>query len=126
MTVGFSMAAADPDFGRTVEGLLSTFSATLFGVQEPLPVSALGLFTDTDNSGAVAKGSVVSTISSATDPEAEQIALWPDDVHPTHLFVCVENSFDGDSSPEVVSVQRVDLNGDSDSNAQTIVKGLSA
>jgi secreted PhoX family phosphatase len=38
----------------------------------------------------------------------------------------VENSFDGDSNPDVISVQRVDLSGHPDSNVHTIVKGLSS
>ena len=68
----------------------------------------------------------VSAVSNATGPLADMIALWPNDEHPTHLFVCVENSFSGDSNPDIVSVQRVDLSGEPDSNAVTIIKGLSA
>jgi Alkaline phosphatase PhoX len=121
-------AGADGDFGLTVARLLNVSSAALFGIQKPLQDSALGPFTGPDNTQAleVAKSLLVSVISNITDPDADMIALWPNDEHPTHLFVCVENSFDGDSNPDVISVQRVDLSGNPDSNAQTIVKGLSS
>jgi hypothetical protein len=120
-----SAVRAEADFGLMVEKLLNNLSASLFGVQEPLPDSALGPFQDSDTCQAlqVAKGLSVEVVSNVTDPLADQIALWPDDVHPTHLFVCVENSFDGDNNPDAVSVQRVDLSGNPDSNVETIVKG---
>jgi secreted PhoX family phosphatase len=125
---GLTVAWAGVDVGLRVEELLNAFSATLFGIEEPLQDSALGPFKDPDNTQAleVAKGLSVAVVSNVTDPLADMIALWPNNEHPTHLFVCVENSFDGDSNPDVVSVQRVDLSGNPDSNVQTIVKGLSA
>jgi hypothetical protein len=51
------------------------------------------------------------------------IALWPNDAQPTHVFVCVENSFDGDSN-QTLSVCSVDLSGHPDSNVHTIVRAL--
>jgi Bacterial protein of unknown function (DUF839) len=125
---GPTVDGADSDFGLTVEHLLNAFSATLFGIQKPLQESVLGPFTGPDNTQALeaAESLSVSVVSNVTDPEADMIALWPNDEDPTHLFVCVENSFDGDSNPDVISVQRVDLSGNPDSNVQTIVKGLSA
>jgi len=56
-------------------------------------------------------------VSSAVENAADQIAMWPDDDHPTHLFVCDEET----STP---AVQRVDLRKPADSNATTIVTGL--
>src|SRR5215831_13807793 len=130
LAIGFAMARADTDFGLVVEQLLNQFSETLFGIQQPLAESALGPFTGPDCTQAiiVATGLTVSVVSNVTDPLADQIALWPDDEHPTHLFVCVENSIAGnaDSNPNVVSVQRISLSGDPDSNVETIVKGLSS
>jgi hypothetical protein len=80
--VGFALARADTDFGLMVEQLLNQFSATLFGIQQPLAESALGPFTGTDSTQAiaVATGLTVSIVSNATDPLADQIALWPDNV----------------------------------------------
>jgi hypothetical protein len=43
--------------------------------------------------------------------------MWPDDDHPTHLFVC-------DEETSVPAVQRVDLGRPADANATTIVTGL--
>jgi hypothetical protein len=128
LTSGFPAARADTDFGLTVERLLNASAAALFGIQAPLQESALGPFTDPDSTQALerAKALSVSVVSNVTAPEADQIALWPNDEHPTHLFVCVENSFNGDSNPDVISVQRVDLSGSPDSNVQAIVKGLSS
>src|SRR5262245_58671431 len=90
-------AGADGDFGLTLERLLNVSSAVLFGVQKPLQDSAHGPFTGPDNTQAleIAKNLSVSVISNVTEPEADQIALWPNDEQPTHLFVCVENSFNG-------------------------------
>jgi secreted PhoX family phosphatase len=65
----------------------------------------------------VAQGLQVSLVSSAVHFSTDQIALWPDDEHPTHLFVCDEDS----SNP---AVQRVDLSAPPNSNATTIVTGL--
>ena len=45
--------------------------------------------------------------------------MWPDDEHPTHLFVCDEES-------SIPAVQRVDLSKPANANATTIVTGLSA
>jgi hypothetical protein len=128
MGVGVTRARADADFGLTVQHLLNTFSWQWFGVSEPLEESALGPFTELDNTQAleVAKSLQVSAVSNATSPLADMIALWPNDEHPTHLFVCVENSFSGDSNPDIVSVRRVDLSDEPNSNAVTIIKGLSA
>jgi hypothetical protein len=125
---GLAMAGADVDFGLTVERLLNVSSPRLFGIQKPLQESALGPFVDPDNAQAleVAEDLVVSVVSNVTDPLSDMIALWPNDAQPTHVFVCVENSFNGDNNPNVISVQRVDISGDPDSNVHTIVKGLSS
>jgi hypothetical protein len=64
---------------------------------------------------AVASGLKVSLVSSAVHFSADMIALWPNDAHPTHLFVCDESS----SNP---GVQRVDLAGPPNANASTIAR----
>src|SRR6185503_4022403 len=65
----------------------------------------------------VAPGLHVSLVSSGVASAADQIALWPDDYHPTHLFVC-------DEETSVPAVQRVDLSRPANSNVTTIVTGL--
>jgi hypothetical protein len=58
-------------------------------------------------------------VSSVVASAADQIALWPDNDRPTYLFVCDEETSDP-------SVQRVDLARPANSNATTIVTGLSS
>src|SRR2546425_6509415 len=84
--------ADDPhgDFGALVQAYLSEHSEGLFGIRHPLEKSALGPYDGPDNLQAiqVAPGLRVSLVSSVTASAADQIALWPNDDHPTHLFVC--------------------------------------
>jgi secreted PhoX family phosphatase len=109
------------DFGIFVADQLRAHSEELFGFRHPLDESALGPYTDADSTKAldVADGLKVTLVSSAVHHSTDQIALWPDNDHPTHLFVCDEES----SNP---AVQRVDLSKPAGSNATTIVTGLVA
>ena len=92
------------DFGSFVQDQLAAHSEQLFGFRHPLEHSALGPYTGPDNLQAiqVADGLRVSLVSSAVASAADQIAFWPNDEHPTHVFVCDEET----STP---AVQRVDL-----------------
>src|SRR5215467_13320118 len=117
--------AQDIDFGLHVQQLLSVYSDPLFGIKQPLDQSALGDFKGLDNtlSVIVAKGLKVSNVSSAANPLHDMIALWPNDHSPTHLIVAVEtsrNAVDGSNA----SVQIIDLQGNPNSNARTILEGL--
>jgi len=107
------------DFGSFVQSQLSAHSEQLFGFRHPLPKSALGPYDGLDNTQAivVADGLRVSLVSSSVASAADQIALWPNDDHPTHAFVCDEET----STP---AVQRVNLSGPPSANATTIVTGL--
>src|SRR5262245_8840932 len=109
------------DFGAWVQNQLQAHSEQLFGFRHPLEKSALGPFTGANNLQAiqVADGLRVSLVSSSVASAADQIAFWPNDEHPTHVFVCDEET----STP---AVQRVDLSGPPNSNATTIVNGLSS
>ena len=107
------------DFGAWVQEALRANAEQLFGFTHPLRESALGPFDGSSTQAlVVAKGLKVSLVSSAVHFSADQIALWPDDDHPTHLFVCDEES----SNP---AVQRVDLSRPN-ANATTIVTGIVA
>ncbi|MEM4658327.1 MAG: DUF839 domain-containing protein [Candidatus Methanosuratincola sp.] len=126
MTNGVAMA--DPfDFGLLVEKILSTKSLEYFGILKPLPSSAFGPYTGSNNTRAiiVAKGLQVSAVSNGVHNLADMIALWPNDENPTHLFVCIEDVFSG-NDPTRASVQRINLSGNPDTNAETIVKGISS
>ena len=115
------MRANNPhrDFGTFIEDQLSEHSESLFGIDRPLEESALGPYDGADNLQAIklAAGLHASLVSSSVASAADQIALWPDDDHPTFLFVCDEETTDP-------AVQRVDLSKPAGSNATTIVKGL--
>jgi secreted PhoX family phosphatase len=107
-----------PDFGAFVQSLLRDQSEALFGIGRPLDHSAVGPFDGPSVDALdLAPGLKATLVSSAVENAADQIAMWPDDDHPTHLFVCDEET----STP---AVQRVDLRKPADSNATTIVTGL--
>jgi secreted PhoX family phosphatase len=116
-------AAQNPrtDFGSFVQEQLSAHSEQLFGFRHSLSKSALGPYTGLDNTNAieVADGLKVLLVSSSVASAADQIAFWPNDEHPTHVFVCDEET----SNP---AVQRVSLSGPPNANATTIVIGLSS
>jgi len=118
--LGASLAAEDSrgDFGLFVAQQLSEHSMELFGFRHPLEQSALGPFNGPSvDALELAPGLKATLISSAVENAADQIAMWPDNDHPTHLFVC-------DEETSVPAVQRVDLSKPADSNATTIVTGL--
>src|SRR6476646_11626754 len=108
------------DFGAYITDQLSAHSPQLFGFRHPLSESALGPYDGADNTQAIqlADGLRATLVSNSVASAADQIALWPNDEHPTHLFVCDEET----STP---SVQRVDLSRPANANATTIVTGLS-
>jgi secreted PhoX family phosphatase len=108
------------DFGLSVEQALKEHALELFGVRA-LTHSALGPF-DGDAASAlqVAEPLTVTVVSTAIGPNADMIALWPNDDRPTHLFTCVEG---GTTGP---SVQRVDLSQPANANVTTIVRGTTS
>jgi len=109
------------DFGSFVQDQLRDHSEQLFGFRHPLSQSALGPYIGADNTQAieVADGLRVSLVSSSVASAADQIAFWPNDEHPTHVFVC-------DEETSVPAVQRVSLSGSPATNATTIVTGLTS
>ena len=108
------------DFGTFVEAQLKAHAEQLFGFRHPLEESALGPFTGPSTQALeVADGLRVSLVSSGVAAAADQIALWPNDEHPTHLFVCDEETSDP-------AVQRIDLRRPANANVTKIVTGLIA
>jgi len=121
MTIPTRAKNPKADFGAWVQDQLKAHSEQLFGFRNPLDKSALGPYDGANNLQAieVADGLKVSLVSSSVASATDQIAFWPDNDHPTHVFVCDEET----SNP---AVQRVDLSGPPASNATTIVTGLSS
>jgi secreted PhoX family phosphatase len=94
-TVGIAVAASD--FGSTRDQLLASKSQTLFGVRRPIAQSA----TDSANPAAAsADGRLLATFApglttrvvtqGVAAPIIDQMAFWPNDVHPTTLIACNE------------------------------------
>ena len=105
LALGARPAAESPraDFGRFVADRLRAHAMELFGFHHPLDQSAIGPFDGPSvDALELARGLKATLVSSAVENAADQIAMWPDDEHPTHLFVCDEET----SNP---AVQRVDL-----------------
>ncbi|MEO6697542.1 MAG: alkaline phosphatase PhoX [Gammaproteobacteria bacterium] len=117
----------EKDFGLSVQHQLGAKSEKLFGINQTLAASAYGPYTAADNVKSVelAKGLKAYAVSNVTDKQADMIAFWPNDINPTHVFLCIENFFSG-NSPSTISVQRVNLAGDPNNNVETIVKGISS
>ena len=117
----------EKDFGLSVQHQLEAKSEKLFGINQPLPASAYGPYTAADNVKSVelAKGLKAYAVSNVTHPQADMIAFWPNDYNPTHAFVCIEN-FNSNNHSATISVQRVNLSGDPNSNVETIVRGILA
>jgi secreted PhoX family phosphatase len=127
--LGSRVTADTPlDFGAAVEHALTENSLELFGIRKPLKESALGPCTGTDSALAViaAKGLHVSVVSTATHPESDQIALWPNDDHPTHLFTCAEITGAPATGPHLPVVERVDLSQPANANVTFLVSGLNS
>lgn len=125
LAVGTVAAAAKFDLGFGVERDqdLAKNSEKLFGVGKPIAESSAVQLTQAqaqaDPTKLVTlakklKATVVTTQGPAVD---DQITLWPDDAHPTHLIVCNEQ---GTTAPGLV---RIEL---ATGNVETIVTGTTS
>jgi hypothetical protein len=123
VTIGSAAAGAPFSFGVFRDHQLADQSERLFGVDQPLAASSSTQISQADalaeptKLATLAKGlhaQVVTTQGPAVD---DQITLWPDSVHPTHLIVCNE---EGTSAPGLV---RIDLKTGA---ATTIVTGTTS
>ena len=85
--------APKADFGLWASQQLAAHAEQLFGFTHPLTKSAIGPFNGPSASALeLADGLKATLVSTAVHFSADQIALWPDDDRPTHLFVCDEES----------------------------------
>jgi hypothetical protein len=117
---------AEEDWGLKQQKDLEDHSEQLFGIVKGLDESALGPYSGTNNALSVvaAKNLRVSVVSNVTDPLADQIALWPNDEHPTHLFMAIETG--RNAAGTNASLQVVDLSGNPNSNVRTVLTGLTS
>jgi hypothetical protein len=115
-------AAPEFDFGLFRDHQLQAHSEQLFGVAGPLEASSMA---SVDAATAEADPTALATfahslrvrvVTAAANAGAniDQMALWPNDAHPTHLIVCNE---EGATQP---GVQRVRL---ADGMVETILTG---
>ncbi|HEY3178975.1 MAG TPA: alkaline phosphatase PhoX [Casimicrobiaceae bacterium] len=126
--IGLTTAAAaspDFDFGLFLENQLRAHSNQMFGITGPLEssstksVNAATAEVDPTSLATVAKSLSIRVVTAAGNAGAniDMIALWPDDVSPTHLIVCNE---EGTTQP---GVQRVSL---ADGSVETILAGTTS
>ena len=111
------------DVGLNQEENLQSRAQALFGFERPVEFSA-----DTPSNTApgdqaveVAGGLKVRVMSSTVGEDADMIALWPDNAHPTHAIIC--NEIDGTVAGAPASVQRVRL---SDGQVEDMVFGMTS
>ena len=104
-------AVSATDFGEKTEQLAKVLSPFLFGTLGTLDESSTVSLTaaEADANPAklltVANGLKVSVVSAKPDlgPNVDQMLLWPNDIHPTHIIACNEQG------AGQVAVQRIDL-----------------
>jgi secreted PhoX family phosphatase len=104
-------AASASDFGQKTEALAKAMSERLFGVDDTIDESSTVSLTaaqaDADPTAllTVARGLHVSVVSAKPDlaPNIDQMLLWPNGEHPTHIIACNEQG------TGQVGVQRIDL-----------------
>jgi Bacterial protein of unknown function (DUF839) len=114
---GTVVALSKSDPGADYQHQLAAQSEAIFGFGHPLDDAASGAFSGPgDQAVETAKGLSVRLVSSSVGQNADMIALWPNDDHPTHAIICNEvNSFDpivsGSPNPDLgkPTLQRVDL-----------------
>jgi secreted PhoX family phosphatase len=114
------VAVAHGDFGSEQEQRLNDEASQNFGVFKTLPTSSkLAVTADQANADprkliTLASGLKARAVTTTSGPNTDQIALWPNDAHPTHLIACNEQ---GETEP---GLQRIDLKTGA---AETIVTG---
>ena len=106
--VGAVVAISKADPGASYHDLLSDQSQRLFGFGHPLEDSVKGAFNGPgDRAVELAKGLKATVVSDKVGQNADMIALWPDDAHPTYAIIC--NEIDGSAAGSPATVQRVRL-----------------
>src|SRR6266550_1201600 len=115
----------DADFGLFRDQQLEAHSSQLFGFERAVPESSTESVGATDANAdprsliTVARGLRVHVVTAQPNaaPNLDQMALWPNDVHPTHLIMANE---EGSAQP---ALQRIRL---SDGLVETILTGTTS
>jgi hypothetical protein len=133
-----AFADDDKDFGQKVEQLLKARSEQLFGVEKPVEASApptSGPYRNAAQSAwdqvLVAHGLKVEHLTRAAANNTDQMAFWPNDVHPTHLITCIEDfrnpaaigTYPSGQPKLFPSVQRINLVTGA---VETVLRGMSS
>ena len=124
------ISAEAKDFGLETEERLRQSARLLFGFGAPPPASAPPAEEPVRHADQPAVGQMVLAdglkVEYVTRQAAnltDQMALWPDNAHPTHLIVCVEMDrkeiAPGKLNP---SIQRIEL---ATGKVETMLRGLS-
>jgi hypothetical protein len=135
--LAFSAASADNrDFGAWVEKQMADMSEMLFGVKKPLEAAApptTGSYrTASQMAGEqllLAKGLKAEYVTRTAANNMDQLAFWPDAVHPKYIMACVEGgrqvigTLPGGAPKYNPSVQRIDLKT---GEAVTLLRGLTS
>jgi secreted PhoX family phosphatase len=121
--VGVAVAATG-DFGVDRDRDLRKRAGQLFGLTKPLTASSTSTApladanTDASKLATFAKGLQVRVITQGTAGQnIDQMGLWPDDLHPSHLIACTE---EGTTEP---GLQSIDVET---GEVVTLVTGLTA
>jgi secreted PhoX family phosphatase len=111
------------DPGAEYELKLQDQSEKLFGFERPVPSAATTPSSTAPGPQAVtiAKGLTARLVSDRVGENADMIALWPNDDHPTYAIIC--NEIDGTPAGAAATVQRVRL---SDGQVSDMVFGMIA
>ena len=115
LATGAVIAGSDP--GAAYVDQLSAKSQPLFGFGHPLDQAISGEFDGPGDQAVELAGGLTARISSSTvGQNADMIALWPDDAHPTDAIICNEidsasPTVGGNPNPDLgkATVQRVHL-----------------
>ena len=111
------------DPGAEYERKLQDQTEKLFGFEKPVGSAAATPSNTAPGPQAVtiAKGLTARLVSDRVGENADMIALWPNDDHPTYAIIC--NEIDGSLAGAPATVQRVRL---SDGQVSDMVFGLTS
>jgi len=116
IALGVTGAVIAADFGATVDSLLARRSKAEFGFGKPTTAADVGdNGIDRENETAqkrqdLARGLRARYVARNVAQLADMISFWPDDIHYTHLIVCIEQGRSGTTPSGLnAAVQRVDV-----------------
>ena len=103
----YALSTADP--GAAYQDQLAAQSKALYGFGHPLDheLSTTTFDGPGDQAVELAGGLQATLVSDLVGEDADMIALWPDDAHPTYAIIC--NEIDGSAAGTPATVQRVRL-----------------